>query len=300
MTNPSAKSSARLDAASTERLRAAVPAGLDMREVEGRFYVTGPGSQAAGIAAAFPPGTWELVTSVPALQQAQYVAAVPTISNAAANDFVVTAHTTTPSIWFISDPASGQSVDNLAPAQPTSFTASYSSGQTNLQWTANTENDLGSYSLYRGTSADFTPSVGNRIATQISTSYADVGPAGSYYKLSALDVNGNESGYALITPDGTTGVGGQPPVAFALEGVRPNPTTGSGLNVAFALPTGNAARLELLDVSGRRVLAREVGSLGVGRHTVNLAAGRAVAPGLYWVRLTQGTNQRTTRVAVVE
>jgi hypothetical protein len=271
-----------------------------VREVDGRFYLTGSGSQAAGIAAAFPPGTWELVASVPALQQAQYVAAVPTISNAAANDFVVTAHTTTPSIWFVSDPASGQSVDNLAPAQPTSFTAAYSGGQTNLQWAANTENDLGSYRLYRGTSADFTPAIGNQIATQISTSYADVGPAGSYYKLSTVDVNGNQSGFALITPDGTTGVGGGIPVAFALEGVRPNPASGNGLNVAFALPTGAAARLELLDVGGRRVVSREVGSLGVGRHTVNLAAGHTVAPGLYWVRLAQGASRKTTRVAVIE
>jgi hypothetical protein len=89
-------------------------------------------------------------------------------------------------------------------------------------------------------------------------------------------------------------------LAFALEGVRPNPTRGSGLNVAFELPNGGGARLELLDVSGRRVLSREVGSLGAGRHTVNLSAGRKVAPGLYWVRLSQGANQRATRVAVLE
>ncbi|HET9327532.1 MAG TPA: T9SS type A sorting domain-containing protein [Candidatus Eisenbacteria bacterium] len=82
--------------------------------------------------------------------------------------------------------------------------------------------------------------------------------------------------------------------------MRPNPTIGGGLHVAFALPTRAAARLELLRVSGRRVLAREVGSLGVGRHTVNLAAVRSVAPGLYWVRLTQGANRQTTRVAVIE
>ena len=40
--------------------------------------------------------------------------------------------------------------------------------------------------------------------------------------------------------------------------------------------------------------------LGAGRHAVNLAEGRRVATGLYWVRLAQGANQRTTRVAVIE
>jgi hypothetical protein len=297
---PSEPLDARAGAVNTKALRAAVPAGFDVQEVNGRFYATGLGSRAPGNASAFPPGTWELVTSVPALQLVQYVAAVPTTSNAVVNDFVVTAHTTTPSIWYVSDPVSGQSVDNLAPAPPTQLNASYSGGQTNLQWAANTEHDLGSYHLHRGTAADFTPTLGNRIAAQISTSYADVGPPGGYYKLSALDVNGNESGFVLLTPNGVTAVEGGSAVAFSLEGVRPNPAKRDRLTVAFALPTGAAARLDLLDISGRRVLLREVGSLGAGRHTVNLSEGRAVASGVYWVRLTQGENRQTARVQVVE
>jgi hypothetical protein len=40
-------------------------------------------------------------------------------------------------------------------------------------------------------------------------------------------------------------------VAFALEGVQPNPARGERLSVAFALPSGAPARLELLDVSVR-------------------------------------------------
>jgi hypothetical protein len=33
---------------------------------------------------------------------------------------------------------------------------------------------------------------------------------------------------------------------------------------------------------------------------VDLAEGRTVASGHYWVRLTQGENRKTTRVAVIE
>ena len=297
--NARATSSTRSEAPSIEELRAAI-VGLEVREVEGQFYITGPGSPKAEIASSFPSGTWALVMTVPALQRAQYVVEIPTISNAAANDFVVTAHTTTPSIWFVSAPASGQSVDNLAPAPPTGLTGAYSGGQTNLDWNPNTENDLDSYRVYRGYSAGFTPGVGNLIASPTSPSHDDVGPAGAHYKVSAVDVNGNESGFTLITPGQTTGVGGGEPVAFALDGIHPNPASGTGLHVAFALPTGSAARLELLDVTGRRVLAREVGTLGEGRHRVNLAEGRRVAPGLYWVRLTQGANRGGTRVAVIE
>jgi hypothetical protein len=52
-------------------------------------------------------------------------------------------------------------------------------------------------------------------------------------------------------------------------------------------------------VSGRQVAKREVGTLGPGRHEVDLTAGRQVAPGLYLVRLVQGGNVRVTRAVVL-
>jgi hypothetical protein len=297
--NPNAARGLGQDAPSTERLRAELPAGLDVREVEGRFYVTGPGSPRAGIAAAFPPGTWELVASVPAVQQAQYLAAVPTISNAAPNDFVVTAHTTTPSIWFISAVVSGQSVDNLAPPPPSPFTAAFVAGDTHLHWGVSAASDFGTFKLYRGSSADFVPASGNMIAATTDTGYADVGASGNYYKLSAVDVNGNESPFAALGPVGTLDVAGDVKLEFALAGVTPNPARGNRLMVDFTLPVADPARLELVDVAGRRVVDRAVGALGAGRHVVDLAAGRPLAPGIYLVKLTQGSRSRVARAAVV-
>ncbi len=292
--------SATASAEDIARIAKQLPPELDAGPAGGRLLVTASRARPAESAAVFPAGTWELVASLPALQQGQYIVAVPTVSNSAPNSFVVTAHTTTPSIWYISTPISAQSVDNLAPAAPTAFVAAYSGGATHLQWTANAEHDLGSYALYRGTTGSFTPSPANRIATQIGTSYADAGPAGSFYKLSALDVNGNESAFALVTPAGTTDVPGGAPLVLALDGLQPNPSSGRALRVSFVLPTPAPARLELTDVIGRRVLEREVGTLGAGRHVVNLAEQRALPAGLYWVRLIQGESRRTARAVVVQ
>jgi hypothetical protein len=202
--------------------------------------------------------------------------------------------------YWSSDPDSAYSVDNLPPGPPAPVAAAYSSGATHLHWGANAEADFAMYRIYRGGSAGFIPGLGNLVTTQPDTGYADVGAAGSYYKLSAVDSHGNESVFALITPGTTTDVSGGGALAFALEGVHPNPANGSRLNVAFALPTGATALLELLDTNGRRLQSREVGSLGPGRHTVDFAEGRKVAPGIYWVQLTQGANRRGTRVAVIE
>jgi hypothetical protein len=57
------------------------------------------------------------------------------------------------------------------------------------------------------------------------------------------------------------------------------------------------ARLELLDIAGRRIASHEVGA---GQHTLDLGGGQRLAPGLYLVRLTQGANTRTTRVAMLK
>jgi len=145
------------------------------------------------------------------------------------------------------------------------------------------------------------PGPGTLVTALPDTGYVDAGPAGGFYKLSAVDFNGNESPFALVTPNQTTDVtDAAAPLAFALEGVRPNPSRGGQLSVTFALPSSAPARLELLEVSGRRVVTRDVGELGTGQHVVDLAANRALPPGLYLVRLAQGANVRVTRVAVLK
>jgi hypothetical protein len=112
-------------------------------------------------------------------------------------------------------------------------------------------------------------------------------------------VNGNESSFSLVTPSGTTDVGDSSPLTFALFGVTPNPAFGARMMVAFALPGAAPARLELLDVGGRRVSSAEVGALGAGRHVVELPGGHTVGPGVFFLSLTQAGNQRVTRIIVL-
>ena len=85
---------------------------------------------------------------------------------------------------------------------------------------------------------------------------------------------------------------------LALVGVRPNPST-KDLAVAFSLPDGAAARLEVFDLAGRLVVAQEVGALGVGSHVVRIGEGRSLAAGVYAIRLTRGNRAVTTRAVIV-
>ena len=86
-------------------------------------------------------------------------------------------------------------------------------------------------------------------------------------------------------------------VRLAIAGARPNPTRGP-LRVAFTLPDDRPATLELLDVSGRRVRAREVGG-AAGSQLVDLGDGASLAAGVYVLRLTQGGQIASSRVTVV-
>src|SRR5262245_6924640 len=96
---------------------------------------------------------------------------------------------------------------------------------------------------------------------------------------------------------GTTGVDTDAKLEFALRGVAPNPAR-QALHVSFSLPHARPAKLGLYDVSGRRVVEREVGSLGPGVRSVTLDRPTTLPAGVYVIRLTRGGRSLTTRVAV--
>jgi VCBS repeat protein len=88
------------------------------------------------------------------------------------------------------------------------------------------------------------------------------------------------------------------PQHFALEGFRPNPALRAPA-VAFTLADASPATIEVLDLAGRRVLLREVGGLGAGRHLVPLESSTRLAPGAYVMRLRQAGRTLSARGVVV-
>ena len=85
---------------------------------------------------------------------------------------------------------------------------------------------------------------------------------------------------------------------LAIIGLRPNPTE-RDLVVSFTLPDDQPARIDVLDVAGRRILSRDVGQLGPGGQAVNLTEGRTLRSGMYVIRLSHAGQVRTTRALVV-
>ena len=119
-------------------------------------------------------------------------------------------------------------------------------------------------------------------------------------------VAGMRYGYRLVIAENGSPTISEPvwvtvpvPAILSLTGASPNPSPGA-VAVRFSLPGNDAAMLELFDLKGRRIAAREVGSLGPGEHLVPLSERLNLAAGVYLVRLTQGRRTLTAKACVVK
>ncbi|MGH7428549.1 MAG: T9SS type A sorting domain-containing protein [Candidatus Methylomirabilaceae bacterium] len=83
-------------------------------------------------------------------------------------------------------------------------------------------------------------------------------------------------------------------VRLSLAGFRPSPSM-DGANVAFSLPEAGRATLEVHDVRGRVVFAREVGSLGPGSHVLRIDGEQRLSTGVYLIRLVHPEGTLTSK-----
>lgn len=131
---------------------------------------------------------------------------------------------------------SGPPPDTTPPTAPASLTATPGTGLAQLNWSAATDNvAVTGYRVHRSTSAGFTPSDANQIATTTATSYSDTGLAAGtyYYKVRAVDAAGN---LGAASPEAGAVVTGSPPQGLvASYGLN----DGTGTTVADSSGTGN-------------------------------------------------------------
>lgn len=84
---------------------------------------------------------------------------------------------------------------------------------------------------------------------------------------------------------------------LAVRALSPQPASGAP-EVELTLAASAPARLELIDVAGRRLAARDLAGLDPGAHTMRLDEAAALAPGLYWLRLVQGADRAHARLVL--
>lgn len=328
---------------------------------------------------------WEALATLPATYLAGYAYTAATTQDSLPGGnpytaFFVQALTTDVFAFYNSSIDSGYSVDNLAPPAPQPFTAVYGPSSVALHWLPSAVPDLAGYRLYRGADASFVPGQGSLIASLTDTGYVDAGGnASSVYKLSAIDVHGNESRYVMVSPSGPTGTlislvnadasggdvkltwfaSGNAGMSARLERIAPggawqalaklvadgagylryddrdvvvggrygyrlvaldggnettfaetwveivppglalaisNPVRGAALELDATLTGEAPARLEVLDIAGRRLAAVQLGLPGAGVHHVSLPL--SARSGVVLVRLTEGAHTLVRRAVI--
>ena len=135
---------------------------------------------------------WEHVGEMTAQGFENYGYTAPTLADTN-NDgefistFIVIAHTADDDVFFISAPASGQSIDNLAPETPMMLSGDFDSGEISLVWSNFVDQDFSYFNLYRNEEL---------YSTVLDSQYVDLEVPNIpelFYSVSAVDHNGNES-----------------------------------------------------------------------------------------------------------
>jgi len=256
---------------------------------------------------------WELIDTQDALCMEGYAKTEATLFDSTAyygepQYFQVVAHTSDPRVYWKSAAVGGCSIDNLPPGAPVGLEGErrVSPFGLALTWDPNTESDFSFYALYRGLSADFVPGAGNLVGQLDETEYFDGEwnwGAGYYYKLSAFDINGNESPFALFSTDNITGdETPTAPVASFLAQNFPNPFNPT-TRIAFGLAAPADVSLRIYDAAGRLVRVLAEGARPAGNYSElwdgRDARGAAVASGIYFYRLNAGAFESARKLILL-
>jgi len=268
----------------------------------GRYMLMAP-------SAVQPRGTWEFIGSFDATQSGEYTYRATTVADSSDAGipycvYVVSAHTVNPAVWFVSEPDSGYSIDNIPPGAPEGFSVAYNTGSGNeLEWDESPAEDFDYFRIYRGESDDFIPSEENLVQTTTGTDWLDDIEDGYLYsyKITAVDHNGNESDAASpesVTGDDTPAV----PQRFALYQNTPNPFNPATM-IIFDLPRAAHVKLSVFNVKGELVSTPVDRRMSEGRKEVTWLAedsgGRPLSSGIYLYRLVAGDFVKTRKMVLL-
>ena len=148
--------------------------------------------------------------------------------------------------------------NDLAPAIPFNFTAALDTNYIILSWNKNTEADFSHYNLYRDTVQGFTIDSTNLAASVTDTFYLNIIPAGIsdyYFKLTAVDDQGNESGPSIERHIVLTGIDRDNSQGFSdyrLYQNFPNPFNPT-TKISYQLKERGYVKLYVYDIKGELI-----------------------------------------------
>jgi hypothetical protein len=208
---------------------------------------------------------------------------------------------------FASVPDSGYSVDNIAPGVPEGLNALSGENEIVLTWSPNDDEDLQFYSIYKSTESGFDPDTMDTYsyATEDTVFMDTLVTLGItyYYRLSAFDYNGNESGYSEQTEVFLSIEEEVVPIEFALHQNFPNPFN-PVTTLRYDLPEQANVNIIIYDMLGRQVKSLINQSQDAGFKSVIWDAtndfGKQVSAGVYIYQIQAGEFVQTKKMVLLK
>ncbi|MCH8126723.1 CHRD domain-containing protein [candidate division KSB1 bacterium] len=228
------------------------------------------------------------VARVDAIQSPRYAAVVPTLSDgdSTRSTYVVSAHTENVLTLWKSFPKSGFSLDNLAPSAPTNVLAKEVSGSfVELTWDESQDEDFNYFLVVKGTEAGFNPETAENIGSTTETTLTDeavsIGQT-FYYRVAAVDFNGNQSVFSEEVSVIVTSVNESSliPTEYSLEQNYPNPFNPT-TTINFSIKDRGHVLLKIYSMLGREVATLADKEYEAGRYSVVFDASQ-MSSGVYF------------------
>lgn len=243
-------------------------------------------------------GTFNTATTLAANTKAWAIALGDYNGDGGADLAVVNNGTNTATVWR----AGCGSNTSVAVSAPNGGETWIATQQQSVTWTKSAAVVLVHVELSRDGGASWQRLASNVVGTTWTWTVAGAGTSTARVRVvdaARAQVIAQSAADFTIVPASALGAESSAPTAFGVRGVWPNPARGA-VSVTFALPAGGAgATLELLDLAGRRVASSELARFAAGVHTVALAGGATLHPGVYLVRLARPGETSTRKVAVL-
>lgn len=199
-------------------------------------------------------------------------------------------------------------LDTTPPAIPAGLTATTTSGKFQLNWTNNSESDLGGYKIYYGTDGvnwnGTGAAEGNSpvAVSKINQFYISGLPVDTkfYFAIKAFDVSNNESNYstsASATVVNIENTNSGIPADYALSQNYPNPFNPT-TRIRISIPFESNVKLTLYNLLGQEVKQIVNTTKNAGTYEVTFDASN-ISSGVYYYRLTANStsgNKQFTNV----
>ncbi len=257
-----------------------------------------------------PPGDWDFIQTIPAIGSRSYNVISPTLADSTIahgihwSVFAVIAHASNQLTFFVSEPDSGYSLDNLIPQVPKGIQSTIGDSAIELTWRMVLDDDLNYYAIYRSSQSGFHPNNSNLLATTVDTAYYDsevLSDTTYYYRISAFDFAGNESQYSNEVSAILTGISDtreELPKSFSLFQNYPNPFNPI-TKIQYIVPITSNVKIEIFNISGQHIVTLVDNKIEPGVHVVRFDA-RKLASGLYIYRMQSKSFSATKRMLLIK